>query len=170
VCARASGERKGFIVILDGITDPHNLGSLIRTALLMGVDGIILPKDNSAVVGPTVVKVSAGSTEHLKIAQVTNITSTIRYLKDRDFWIAGAAAEGATSIYQHDFIGINVALVLGAEGAGIRRLVKENCDYMLSIPMEGHIASYNVAVAGALFMGEVARQRWISLHAKSVPK
>ncbi|MFH0798686.1 MAG: 23S rRNA (guanosine(2251)-2'-O)-methyltransferase RlmB [Pseudomonadota bacterium] len=163
-------ERKGFIVILDGITDPQNLGSLVRTASLMGVHGLILPRDNSAQVNPTVVKASAGATEHQAIVQVTNISRTITYLKGKGFWTAAAVGESADSLYLHDFKGYNLAIVLGSEGHGIRRLIRERCDYLLSIPMGGPIKSYNVSVAGALFMGEVARQRWVSPHAKSVPE
>ena len=165
-----SDERKGFLVVLDGITDPQNLGSIVRTAHLMGVHGIILPRDNAAGVTPAVVKSSAGATEYLPIAQVTNIAETLRYIKERGFWVTGAAGESSDMIYLHDFKGYNVALVLGAEGSGIRRLVRERCDYLLSVPMEGAVGSYNVSVAGALFMGEVARQRWLSIQAKSVPK
>jgi 23S rRNA (guanosine2251-2'-O)-methyltransferase len=162
-------ERKGFIVLLDGVTDPHNVGSLIRTAHLMGAHGMILPRDNAAPITPVVVKVSAGATEHLPIAQVTNISNAIKFLKENDFWIAAAEASADKSLYLHDFTGYHVALILGAEGTGIRRLVRKNCDYFLSIPMEGAIASHNVAVAGALFMGEVARQRWMAGLAKVVP-
>lgn len=157
-CAKKENS-KAFIVILDGITDPQNLGSIIRTALLLGVHGIILPKDNSAPVTPVVVKASAGATEYLPIAQVTNLARTISLLKEKGMWVAGAEAGGEKSIYDVDFKGFDTVLVLGSEGSGIRRLVKESCDYILYIPMQGEIESYNVSVAGALFMGEVARQR-----------
>ena len=162
-------ERKGFILLLDGVTDPHNVGSLIRTAHLMGVHGMILPRDNAAPITSAVVKVSAGATEHLPIAQVTNITKTIMFLKESGFWIAAAEAGADKPLYLHDFTGYHVALILGAEGTGIRRLVRKNCDYFMSIPMEGAVASHNVAVAGALFMGEVARQRWLAGQAKVMP-
>ena len=162
--------RKGFMVILDGITDPQNLGSIVRTAHLMGVHGIVLPRDNAAAVSPSVVKASAGATEYLNVSQVTNIAETIRYMKEQGFWVAGAAGEGRESLYQHDFLGQHVALVLGAEGSGLRRLVREKCDFLLSIPMEGAVGSYNVSVAGALFMGEVMRQRMLPGSAKTVPK
>ena len=164
-----SDPRKGFIVVLDGVTDPQNLGSIARTAHLMGVHGIFLPRDNAASVNPTVVKSSAGATEHLPISQVTNVAQTLSYIKDRGFWVFGAAGETGESLYVHDFKGDNVAIVLGAEGGGMRRLVKERCDQLLSIPMEGKIGSYNVSVAGALFMGEVARQRWLLSLAKTMP-
>ncbi len=150
---------KGLIVVLDGITDPQNLGALIRTAHLCGVNGVILPKDNSAPVSPTVTKASSGATEYLPIVQVTNIASTLKELKDAGFWVAGAAGESAKNVYLFDFTGNNYVLVLGAEGKGIRRLVRENCDFLLSIPMFGKIESYNVSVAGAIFMSEIMRQR-----------
>ncbi|MFA4875244.1 MAG: 23S rRNA (guanosine(2251)-2'-O)-methyltransferase RlmB [bacterium] len=153
-------ERKAFLLILDGITDPQNLGSLIRTAYLLGVHGVILPRDNAASVTPAVVKASAGATEYLPIVQVTNLTNTIRYFKEKGMWVAAAEASGEKTIYQADFKGFNIVVVLGSEGAGVRRLIKENCDYILSIPMYAKaIESYNVAAAGALFLGEVSRQR-----------
>lgn len=160
------GGKKGFVLVLDGVTDPQNLGSLVRTAHLMGVHGVIIPRDRAALVTPAVVKASAGATEHQKIAQVTNISGTMKALKENGFWIAGADGDGPNPIYLHDFKGHNYAIVMGAEGTGLRRLVKETCDYLLSIPMAGVVGSYNVAVAGALFMGEVHRARWFLEHPK----
>lgn len=157
--AAKSSDNKGLLLILDGILDPQNLGALIRTAHLCGVHGIILPKDNSAPVSPVTQKASSGAAEHIPIVQVTNIVSTLRQLKEEGFWIAGAAGESAQNLYLFDFTGNNYVLVLGAEGKGIRRLVRENCDYLLSIPMFGKIESYNVSVAGAIFMSEIMRQR-----------
>lgn len=170
VDAAIASPHKGFVVLLDGITDPQNVGSIARTAHLMGVHGLILPRDNAAPISPTVVKASAGATEYLPIAQVTNLAETIRYIKDKGFWVVGAIGESENSIYIHDFQGYHVALVLGSEGKGLRRLVRERCDHLLSIPMEGNISSYNVSVAAALFMGEVSRQRKLFYHAKSVPE
>ncbi|MFH1831003.1 MAG: 23S rRNA (guanosine(2251)-2'-O)-methyltransferase RlmB [Pseudomonadota bacterium] len=152
-------DQKAFIIILDGITDPQNVGSLIRTAHLLGVHGAIMPRDNACAVTPAVVKASAGATEYLPIVQVTNITNTIKYLKNKGIWVAAAEACAEKSIYDTEFAGYNFALVLGSEGAGVRRLVRETCDFLVYIPMRGQIASYNVSVAGALLMGEVARQR-----------
>lgn len=163
-------QNRGFLIILDGITDPHNLGSIIRTAHLMGVNGIIIPQDNSASINATVAKTSAGAIEYVKIAQAVNINREIENLKSRGFWIAGAEGDKGENIYLHDFTKENVALVLGSEGKGLRKLVKKNCDYLLSVPMRGEVGSYNASVAGALMMGEVARQRSISAHANSVPK
>lgn len=156
----AADDRKGFLLLLDGVEDPHNLGSIARTAEGMGVHGLILPRDKAAAVTPVAVKSSAGATEHLPIAQVTNLAVTLGFLKEQGYWIAGAAGEGAESIYDHDFRGRHYAVVLGAEGRGLRRLVREHCDFLLALPMHGRVASYNVSVAGALFMGEIARQRW----------
>lgn len=152
-------ERKGFLVVLDGIVDPQNLGSLIRTANLCGVHGVILPKDNSAPISQATAKASSGTIEYTPIVEVINIVSTLKKLKDAGFWVAGAAGETQDLLYNFDFTGSHYVLVLGAEGKGIRRLVKENCDHLLSIPMFGNISSYNVSVAGAIFMSEIMRQR-----------
>lgn len=162
--------QKGFILVLDGVSDPQNLGALVRSANLFGVHGVVIPKDNAAPVTPTVVKASAGAAEHQKIVQVTNITNTLNSLKEKGFWIFGADSESSELLYHYNFVGQNTALVLGSEGRGIRRLVGENCDHLLVIPMAGRIGSFNVSAAGAIFMGEVARQRWLSSHAKIVPK
>jgi 23S rRNA (guanosine2251-2'-O)-methyltransferase len=151
--------KKGFLLVLDGILDPHNLGSLIRTAHQTGVHGLILPKDNSAPVGAAAVKASAGASEYLPIALVTNIVSTLNELKNNGFWIVGTDASSQSSLYLFDFTKDNYVLVLGGEGRGIRRLVRENCDFLLAIPMFGNIDSYNVSVAGAVFMSEIMRQR-----------
>lgn len=155
----ASDPAKGLIVILDGVLDPHNLGSLIRSAHLLGVKGMILPKDNCAPLSPVAFKASAGACEYLPIAQVTNIVSTLKDLKTKDFWVVGAEGTSREDVYHFDFKGNNYVLVLGGEGKGIRRLVRENCDYLISIPMRGKVASYNVSVAGAIFMSEIMRQQ-----------
>lgn len=160
---------KTFFVVLDGIVDPQNLGSIIRTAHLLGVQGIILPKDNACAVTPAAVKASAGAAEYMMIAQVTNISNTIRYLQENGMWTAALAAEGEKSIYDHDFTGYHLVLVLGSEGKGVRRLVREKCDFLLHIPMQGNIDSFNVSVAGALVMGEAVRQRHQKGFAKTVP-
>lgn len=156
--AAKRSDNKGLLVVLDGIMDPQNLGSLIRTAHLCGVHGMILPKDNSAPVSPAATKASSGASEYLPIVQVTNIASTLKELKGSGFWVVGAAGESVQNVYLFDFTGNNYVLVLGAEGRGIRRLVREKCDFLLSIPMVGKIESYNVSVAGAIFMSEIMRQ------------
>lgn len=147
-----------FIVILDQLNDPHNFGAIMRTAHLLGVHGIVIPKDNSAQVGPAATKAASGAVEYLKIAKVTNLNSCINYLKDNNIWVVGADGESGKTIYEYDFK-TGTAIVLGCEGKGLRRLVKEHCDDLLGIPMVGKVGSYNVSVAGAIFMAEVIRQR-----------
>lgn len=170
VATSLSESRKAFLVILDGITDPQNTGSIIRTAHLLGAHGAIMPRDNSCPITPAVVKASAGATEYLPIAQVTNVANTINYLKDKGIWVAAAEAAGEKSIYDEDFARYPFAIVLGAEGSGVRRLVREKCDLLLSLPMEGEIGSFNVSAAAAIIMGEMARQRRKKDSAKSIPK
>ena len=160
IAAAKASNNKGLLVVLDGIVDPQNLGALIRTAHLCGANGIIIPKDNSAPVSPATVKASSGATEHIPIVQITNISTTLKELKDHGFWVVGAAGGTAQNLYLYDFKGNNYVLVLGSEGKGIRRLVRENCDHLISIPMLGKIDSFNVSVAGAIFMSEIMRQRY----------
>lgn len=164
-----SDQRKGFLLLLDCITDPQNVGSLIRTAYLMGVHGVVIPRDRSAAISPAVVKASAGATEYLPVSQVTNLVETIRFLKEKGFWISGAEGSSGDSVYFHDFREDHVAIVMGAEGKGLRRMVRERCDHLLSIPMGGVIGSYNTSVAGGIFMAEVVRQRLEKPQAKTVP-
>lgn len=149
---------KPFILILDEIEDPHNLGALIRSAECAGVHGVIVPKHHSAPVNSTVAKTSAGATEHLVIAEVTNIVNTIDDLKKGGFWVAGLDGEGDKLYSSADYTS-PIAIVVGNEGKGIRRLVKEHCDFLVKIPLHGKIESLNASVAGALVMFEVARQR-----------
>ncbi|MBI5682251.1 MAG: 23S rRNA (guanosine(2251)-2'-O)-methyltransferase RlmB [Deltaproteobacteria bacterium] len=149
---------KAFILILDSIEDPQNLGSLIRTANSAGVHGVIIPKDRASSVTPTVVKASAGATERTMISQVTNIAQTIETLKKQGIWVVGIEGDARESIYKSDF-NIDIAIVIGSEGKGIRRLVKEKCDSLASIPMKGQVSSLNAGIAGAIAMFEVLRQR-----------
>jgi len=160
---------KGFIVLLDEIIDPQNVGSLIRTAHLSGATGLVITKDRCASIGPAATRAAAGATEYLPIAVVTNLNKAIELLKSSDFWIVGAEGESSQALYAYEFTDNYHAIVMGGEGKGLRRLVKEHCDTLLSIPMEGVIGSYNVSVAGAIFMSEVSRQRWVKNHAKFVP-
>ena len=146
-----------FVIVLDRITDPQNLGSIIRTAEGCGAHGIVIPRRRACGVTPAVVKASAGAVEYVPIARVVNITRTLNWLKQQGFWIIGADMEG-NPYYLTDLKG-SVALVLGSEGLGIGRLVKENCDTLVSIPMMGRVQSLNVSVAGAILMYEVLRQR-----------
>jgi 23S rRNA (guanosine2251-2'-O)-methyltransferase len=147
-----------FILILDGIEDPHNLGAIIRTAETAGVHGIIIPKRRACSVNSTVYKVASGAVEHVKIARVNNLNDEIKYLKSKDVWIYGTAIEATKYYYEENLKGA-VALVIGNEGEGISRLVRENCDILLKIPMKGHITSLNASVSAGIVMYEVVKQR-----------
>lgn len=147
-----------FVLVLDGVQDPGNLGAIVRTAHVLGVHGIILPKDRAAAVNGTVVKTSAGATEHIAIAQVTNISRTLDELKERQVWVVGAAFHDGKMPAEIDWKE-PTALVLGAEGKGIRPLVLRGCDLFVKIPMVGQVTSLNVSAAGAILMYEAIRQR-----------
>ena len=147
-----------FIVIADDLTDPHNLGSVIRTANAAGAHGVIIPKRNSVGLSPVVEKTSAGALEFTPVARVSNLASTIEFLKKNNIWVVGADMDGSETIYTHDFSGA-VAIVVGSEGKGVSRLVREKCDFIVSIPMNGQINSLNASVAAALMMYEVVRTR-----------
>ena len=149
---------KPFILILDGIEDPHNLGSIIRTAETAGVHGIIIPKRRAASVNSTVSKVSAGAVEYMKIARVNNINETIRYLKEQDIWICGTDMDTDTIYTKQDYK-MPIAIVIGSEGFGMSRLVKENCDFLVKIPMKGRITSLNASVSAGIIMYEVVKNR-----------
>lgn len=150
-------EKAPFIIICDKITDPHNLGSIIRTANCVGADGVVIPKRNSVGLNSVVAKTSAGAVEYTPVARVTNIARTIDELKDKGLWIAGADMEGS-SMYKTDMKGA-IGLVIGSEGEGISRLVRDKCDFLVSIPMYGDINSLNASVAAAVLMYEISRQR-----------
>lgn len=147
-----------FILILDQIEDPHNLGSIIRTAECSGVHGIIIPKRRSVQVNSTVNKVSAGALSYMKIARVNNLTETINYLKEKNVWIYGTDIEGTSYYDEQDYQG-GVGIVIGSEGFGMSRLVKENCDFLIKIPMKGKISSLNASVSAAIVMYEIMKQR-----------
>lgn len=155
--AKKRGEAP-FVVILDKIEDPHNLGAIIRTCECMGVHGIIIQKRNACQVTDTVEKVSAGACSFVKIARVTNITESIKYLKENGLWIYGLDMEGSEAIYNTKFDSA-IGIVVGNEGSGISRLVKENCDFMINIPMTGNINSLNASVSAAISIYEVGRQK-----------
>ena len=155
--ARRKGEQP-FVVILDEIEDPHNLGALIRTAECAGAHGVVIPKHHSATITQTVVKTSAGASLLIPIAKVTNLTRTLEELKGQGLWIVGADMRGDRTYDDVDYSGA-LALVVGSEGKGIRRLVKEKCDFVVKIPLFGKIESLNASVAGAIMMYEVARTR-----------
>ncbi len=152
-----AGEEPLFVVIADEITDPHNLGAIIRTAEGAGAHGLIIPKRGSVGLTATVAKTSAGATEHLPVARVSNLASTIEELKKKGVWIYGTDMD-ATPWCEIDYSG-PVALIIGNEGKGISRLLKEKCDFMASLPMKGKISSLNASVAAGIVMYEVARQR-----------
>jgi 23S rRNA (guanosine2251-2'-O)-methyltransferase len=147
-----------FLLILDAIQDVNNLGSLLRTAEAVGVHGVILPEHRAAEVTASVIKTSAGATEHLLIAQETNLTQSIDSLKKQNIWVVGLVGEAKTVYYQADLTGA-LALVVGNEGKGISRLVREHCDLLINLPMRGHINSLNAAVAGSIALYEALRQR-----------
>jgi 23S rRNA (guanosine2251-2'-O)-methyltransferase len=147
-----------FLLILDAIQDVNNLGSLLRTAEAAGMHGVIIPQHRAAEVNATVVKTSAGATEHLLIAQETNITRAIDYLKKQNVWVIGLAGEAQTLYTDADLTG-PLALVVGNEGKGISRLVREHCDLLVKLPMHGYVNSLNAAIAGSIAVYEALRQR-----------
>lgn len=147
-----------LILILDGVTDPHNLGACLRTADAAGVQLVIAPKDKSAPLNATAAKVACGAAEAVPYIQVTNLARTMKDLQQRGIWIVGTAGEAERSIYQQDMKG-PIALVMGAEGSGMRRLTREHCDYLVNIPMAGEVSSVNVSVATGICLFEAVRQR-----------
>ncbi|MBI5461735.1 MAG: 23S rRNA (guanosine(2251)-2'-O)-methyltransferase RlmB [Gammaproteobacteria bacterium] len=149
-----------LLLVLDGVTDPHNLGACLRSADAAGVQAVILPKDRSVGLTPVVRKVACGAAESLPVFSVTNLARTLRTLQDAGIWIYGAAGEAEQTLYDVDLKG-SVALVLGAEGGGLRRLTREHCDGLVKIPMAGTVESLNVSVATAVLLFEVVRQRWV---------
>jgi 23S rRNA (guanosine2251-2'-O)-methyltransferase len=160
---RADGAARLF-VLLDHLTDPHNVGAIVRTAEAAGADGLVLPERRSAGINATVRKAAAGAAAHLPIARVANIADAVRALKKAGIWVVGAdAAPGATELAQADFAR-DLALVLGSEGSGLSQLVKRECDFLVKIPMRGRVASLNASVAAAVLIYEALRQRDCSLR------
>jgi 23S rRNA (guanosine2251-2'-O)-methyltransferase len=147
-----------FLLLLDGVTDPQNLGALARSAHALGADGLVLPKDRAAGVGPAVFKAAAGALEHCPVARVTNLARALEDLKEERVWSVALAADAETELSQIDLTS-GVALVLGSEGKGVRPLVRKTCDHVARIPISGRLSSLNVAAAGAIALYEVARQR-----------
>jgi 23S rRNA (guanosine2251-2'-O)-methyltransferase len=159
ILARAAERNESpFLLLLDSIQDVNNLGSLLRTAEAAGVHGVIIPEHRAAEVNATVVKTSAGATEHIMIARETNLTRTIDYLKQQNIWVVGLAGEGDTLYTQANLTG-PLAVVVGNEGKGMGRLVREHCDVLIKLPMHGYINSLNAAVAGSITLYEALRQR-----------
>ena len=154
----AKRSRFAFVMVLDGVEDPHNLGALLRTADAAGVDGVVIPERRAVGVNATVVKASAGASEHVPVAKVTNIARTLEEIKERNIWTVGLDERGTQSYDQVDYL-MDCAIVLGAEGHGLHDLVRKKCDFLVKIPMLGKVPSLNVSVAGAIVMYEVARQR-----------
>lgn len=157
-----------FILVLDGVEDPHNLGAILRTADAAGADGVVIPERRAVGVTGTVAKASAGASEWLPIARVTNISRTVEELKSRNAWVVGLDERGTQSYDQIDY-NMDCALVLGAEGGGVHEQVRKKCDFLVSIPMLGKVPSLNVSVAAAIVMYEIARQRRIA-KSSDVPK
>jgi 23S rRNA (guanosine2251-2'-O)-methyltransferase len=149
---------KPFLLILDGVTDPHNLGACLRTADAAGIDAIVVPKDNSVALTPVVRKVASGAADLVPLVQVTNLARTLRQLQDAGVWIVGTAGEAQQSLYDCKMTG-PVALVMGAEGKGMRRLTREHCDELIKLPMAGTVSSLNVSVATGICLYEIVRQR-----------
>ncbi|CAO98005.1 23S rRNA (guanosine(2251)-2'-O)-methyltransferase RlmB [Erwinia tasmaniensis] len=147
-----------FLLILDGVTDPHNLGACMRSADAAGVHAIIVPKDRSAALNATAKKVASGAAEHIPLIRVTNLARTMRVLQEANVWIVGTAGEADHTLYQSKMTG-PMALVMGAEGEGMRRLTREHCDELISIPMAGSVSSLNVSVATGVCLFEAVRQR-----------
>ena len=147
-----------LIVVCDEISDPHNLGAILRTAECVGAHGVIIPKRRSAGLTAIVAKTSAGAVSYMPVARVANISATLKELKKQGIWVFGTAAEGTTTLYDADLRG-PAAIVIGSEGDGMTRLVRENCDFLVSIPMKGRISSLNASAAAAILLYEAVRQR-----------
>ncbi len=159
LAAAAAKDEDPFLIILDEIEDPHNLGSILRTADCTGVHGVIIPKRRSAQVNATVSKTSAGAAEYVPVARVTNLAQTMEKLKEAGVWIAGTDVRAEGEIYDTDVFKGPLALVIGNEGEGMGRLVREKCDVLVKLPMQGRINSLNASVAAGVVMYEVLRQR-----------
>jgi len=155
VAAAADSGPAGFLLLLDGIQDPHNLGALIRSAACAGANGVIIPKDRACGITPAVEKAAAGAVETIPVAQVTNLVQALETLKKAGYWIYGLAGDAATPLHTVNFSG-NVALVIGGEGEGIRPLVARQCDVLVSIPLYGGVESLNASVAGGIALFQVA--------------
>ena len=150
--------KDGLILILDGLKDPHNLGAIIRTCECAGVDGVIYKKHNSVKLNDTVAKVASGALEYMKIAEVTNLVNTIKKLKENGYWIIGTDGEGKDLYNKIDY-NMNTVIVIGSEGEGLSRLVKQECDYVVKMPMHGHINSLNASVAAGIMIYNVLDKR-----------
>jgi 23S rRNA (guanosine2251-2'-O)-methyltransferase len=158
VGARVGAPREPLVVILDGVEDPHNLGAVLRTAECAGVDGVFVPERRAAGLTETVAKASAGAIEHVPVARATNLSRLIDQLKERNVWVVGTAADAQINYTDWDWTRAS-AIVMGSEGSGLHRLVRERCDALVRIPVLGHIESLNVSVAAGIILYEAVRQR-----------
>lgn len=156
--ANGKGE-KLLLVILDHIEDPQNLGAIVRTVNVLGGHGVVIPKDRAASVTPAVVKASSGAVNHVLIAKVVNLSTVIEALKKKGVWIVGADPSASRHIYAEDFGNLDIALVIGSEGRGLGQKVKEQCDFLVSIPQAGNVASLNASVSAGILIYEIIRQR-----------
>ena len=153
-----SGAETPFYLVLDQVSDPHNLGACLRTAEAAGVNGVIVPKDQACRLNATVCKVACGAAERVPLYRVTNLARTLRWMQESGVWLVGAAGEAEQTVYEQDLSG-PLAVVMGAEGSGLRRLTREVCDHLVKIPMRGQIESLNVSVATGILLFEVVRQQ-----------
>jgi 23S rRNA (guanosine2251-2'-O)-methyltransferase len=158
IISSAKGSEYPLLVVLDSIQDTHNLGAVIRSAECSGADGVIITQHNSAPINETVIKTSAGATEHVKICSVSNLVNTIKILKENGYWVFGSSLEGAVNYSEPDYK-IPIAVIFGNEEKGIRRLTAENCDILIKIPMSGKIQSLNVSVSAGIILFEIVRKR-----------
>lgn len=152
-----------LLLVLDGVTDPHNFGACLRSADAAGVAAVVIPKNNSADLSPVAIKVACGAAETVPIARVTNLTRTLARLKSAGLWVVGTSGDTSESLYQRDLSG-PIALVMGAEGDGMRRLTMEQCDFLVALPMMGSVSSLNVSVATGVCLFEALRQRQFNRH------
>jgi 23S rRNA (guanosine2251-2'-O)-methyltransferase len=157
IANRHGASRNSLVVLLDSVTDPHNLGAIIRTAYACGANGVIIPENRAASLTASVAKASAGAVQYLPTAVVVNLARTVEYLKERGFWIYGADASSDRSIHSADYGG-DIGIVLGSEGQGIRPLIRKKCDFLISIPMRGRVSSLNVSVAAGIILYEIHRK------------
>jgi len=154
----AQARAPGLVLVLDGIEDPHNLGAILRSAEVAGADGVLVPRRRSAGLTGSVVKASAGAAAHVRVARFGNTVAALELLKAKGYWIAGLQAEAPRPLWEADFT-VPTALVLGGEGGGLHRLVRERCDFLVGIPVRGRVSSHNVSVAAGIALYEVLRQR-----------
>lgn len=152
------GDGNYFFLLLDSVVDPHNLGALVRTALCVGIDGVVIPKNRAALPTPVVSKASSGALEHVFLSRVTNMVDTIKTLKEKGIWVAGMEKDANQSLFSSDLT-CSLAIIVGGEEKGIRPLVKKHCDFLISIPQIGRVSSLNASVAGGVVMYEAFRQR-----------